>query len=401
MKSDVSIAVLGGGYAGVLAAVRLARQGLAATLVSADAVFCERIRLHQLGAGQALPLRPIPELLGEGGCGFVQGRVDAIDLSARRLLLEGGSSIGFDRLVLAHGSRSDRQAVPGAREHALGMAELDDARTLHAEVEALAAAHARVLVVGGGLTGIETAAELAEAHPALRVTLASATHPGDAFCARARRHLLHTLAELGVGLESGAQVTGMEAAAARLADGRRLGFDRCVWAGSFRATPLARDAGLGVDGKGRVLLDAHLRSRSHPFVSVAGDAGVVFTRAGRPSAMSCQLAMPMGAYLADRLAAEARGHEAPPFRFRALLRCVSLGRRDGLVQALRGDESPAPLALTGARAARVKEAICRATVRAFGRERRGRGYAWMKARLASAPESAGAAAGAAQATVAP
>lgn len=111
--------------------------------------------------------------------------------------------------------------------------------------------------------------------------------------------------------------------------------------------------------------------------------------------MSCQLAMPMGAYVADRLAAEGGGRNAsagarpsPDFRFRALLRCVSLGRGDGIVQALRADESPARLAVVGRRAAGIKEKICRYTVQSLERERRGSTYRWLGGRVANGDPSA-------------
>ncbi len=181
----------------------------------------------------------------------------------------------------------------------------------------------------------------------------------------------------------GERVTEVAEAKARLSGGGRILFDACVWAGSFRPGPLAREAGLRVDKIGCALLDDRLRSCSHPFVSVAGDAGLVLKSPGRASAMSCQLAMPMGAYIADRIAAERRAETTAPFRFRAALRCVSLGRSDAIVQALRGDESAAPFALVGRLAARIKESICEMTLRALEGERRGSAYRWMGGTVAN------------------
>lgn len=387
MSSQPSIVVLGGGYAGVLAANRLARDGQNATLVNASDRFCERIRLHQLGAGQALARIPITELLGANAARWQLGWVDEIDLASRRLHLRGGVSLAFDTLVLATGSEGDRADVPGAVEHAWGIAELHDATRLAEEIAGLAEGRARLLVVGGGLTGIELAIELASAHPGLQVLLASAGDPARSFSAGAQRHLRRKLATLRVEVIANVRVTELSADHARLAGGGRIPFEACVWAGSVRALSEGREAGLQVDESGRALLDDRLRSRSHPFVSVVGDAGIVFKTAERASAASCQLAMSMGAYVADRLSREARGLTVEPFRFRAPIRCVSLGRNDGIVQGLRADESPARLAVVGHLAAKIKEGICNMTVRALAAESAGTRYKWLKGSMATPTNS--------------
>jgi NADH dehydrogenase len=375
--------VLGAGYAGVLASIRLARQGMGVTLVDASESFCERIRLHQLGAGQVRQVHSIEALLQGSGVQFERRCIARIDVAGRRLEATDGTALGFDELILATGSVSDRERVPGAAEHALAMADSRDAQRLSEAVEALARSRARVLVVGGGLTGIETATELAESHPSLQLILSSDVDPAAAFSRGAARHLRKRFSDWRIDVVHGERVTEVAQAEARLAGGGRIQFDACIWAGSFRPGRLAREAGLRVDSVGRAVLDDRLRSRSHPFVSVAGDAGLVLKSPERASAMSCQLAMPMGAYIADRIAAERCAGNTAPFRFRAALRCVSLGRSDAIVQPLRADESAAPAALTGRLAARIKDSICQMTLRAFEGERRGSVYRWMSGTIAN------------------
>ena len=79
------VVVIGAGYAGLLAAARLAgRPGLAVTLVDPAPVFRERIRLHQWATGQRGSLRPLAELIAAGVV-WRQTRATAIDLAGRRV----------------------------------------------------------------------------------------------------------------------------------------------------------------------------------------------------------------------------------------------------------------------------------------------------------------------------
>ncbi|MEZ4621954.1 MAG: FAD-dependent oxidoreductase [Caldilineaceae bacterium] len=125
-------------------------------------------------------------------------------------------------------------------------------------------------------------------------------------------------------------------------DGRTLEFDGCLWAGAFVVPPLATMAGLPVDTQGRLLVDETLRVIDHPEIYVAGDAAATGLR------MACATAMPMGAYVADQLAARLLEQPQPaPFRFAYMIQCISLGRQNGLVQLVHGDDSPKPRIVTG------------------------------------------------------
>ncbi len=141
-----------------------------------------------------------------------------------------------------------------------------------------------------------------------------------------------------------------------------------------------------MDSRGRALVDETLRSVSHPEVYVVGDAAAVRVPGGT-SRMSCAAGMPIAAHAADVVNARAAGRAARPFRFRYLIQCVSLGRRDGLIQFVRADDSPVEWILSGQVAAWVKELVCRFTVGSLRLERRRPGsYLWVKG--SSRPSSA-------------
>ncbi len=83
MNTDHRIVVLGAGYTGLFSAIRLAhrtrRTGVKITLVNPSSRFVERLRMHQIAAGQELAEHRIPDLLAGTGVTFVQGTATAID----------------------------------------------------------------------------------------------------------------------------------------------------------------------------------------------------------------------------------------------------------------------------------------------------------------------------------
>lgn len=183
MNKNTDVVVIGGGYAGVTAANRLAQQAdLTVTLINPRPDFVERIRLHQLVGGSNDAVVDYAEVLA-GNIRLVVDSVATIDAAGRGVELTGGSTVGYDYLIYAVGSGSAVPDVPGAAEFAHPIATLEEARRLRPAVDA-APATAPVTVVGSGPTGIETAAELAEEGRAVTLVcgeeLGPYLHPGAA-----------------------------------------------------------------------------------------------------------------------------------------------------------------------------------------------------------------------------
>lgn len=352
------IVVLGAGYAGLAAAKRAARRlrrtGARVTLVNAADRFVERVRLHQLAAGQRLPDLPLAVLLAGTGVELVVARAVGIDPVARTVELDAPPyTVGYDILVYALGSGSDAGAVPGASDYAYPLATGDEAALLRAR---LASGHGPVTVVGGGLTGIEAAAEFAAA--GLRAELLSAGQVGPGLSARGRHHVHRALARMGVSVREHARVTGVGPECVLLADGDELRAGTVVWAAGFRVPGLAAAAGLATDEHGRMLVDRTLRSVSHPDVFGIGDAAA----AGHATRMACQTGLPMGVCTGRAVADLLTGREPRPARFRYVWQNVSLGRHDGVTQFTRADDSPLDTVMTGPASAAFKETITRGTV---------------------------------------
>jgi len=364
------ILILGGGYAGMIAAARIARAAdtsspVAVTLIDAKPDFVQRIRLHEILAGRSPETLAYAPLLAKRGVAFLQARAESIDPATRRVVARGmdGRSVElrYDRLILALGSTT-APGVSGVVEHTV---RLDDPAALQGVFQRLhngGGAGARILVAGAGLTGIETAAELAEHFPELQVTLATRGRLGDGFSPAGAEHLRRSLTARGVILREEIQITAVEPGRAIVAGSAPLPFDLCLWCGGFAASPLARQAGLAVDACGRVRTDETLRVLGHPEIFAAGDSAAA-PAAGSPGVrMGCNSALPMGAQAGENVVRALRGEEPAPFDMAFAVRCISLGRRDGLVQHVTGDDRPRDRVWTGRLAVLVKELICRMTL---------------------------------------
>ncbi len=229
-----------------------------------------------------------------------------------------------------------------------------------------------IAVVGGGLTGLEAATELAEARSDLRVALFTGADLGGRLSPRAQRHLRRSLDRLRVTVHPDTSVTEVRPDAVVDGAGRAYAADAVIWAAGFRAPALASEAGFATDEHGRMTVDGTLRSASHPEVYAVGDAAAGHAVDAAVTRMSCQAAMPMGRQVADVIAARLEGREPRPVRVRYAFTNISLGRRDGIVQFTRADDSPRAPVLTGRTAAAFKEAVVRGTVLAV----RGTGRGW-------------------------
>jgi NADH dehydrogenase FAD-containing subunit len=383
--ADTSVVVVGAGYAGLIATNRLLgsltaqeRPRVGVTVVNARPDFVERIRLHELAAGSRDSVtRPLAGLL-HPGAELVVGHAQRIDGAAgvvRVATAEGDRALPFDTVVYAVGSTA-AMPVPGAREHALALGDLDGARAAAAAIRA-AGDGVRVTVVGGGLTGVEAAAEVAERHPGARVTLLCAGALVPTMRPAARRSLVRTLRRLGVEVHEQTPVAALEEGKAVLADGRVEAFDVCLMATAFAVPGLARDSGLPVDGVGRLRVDATLRSTGDPRVVGAGDAVVVDALEGAHLRMGCAAALPLGGTAAGTVLAALRGEAPAPLSAGFVLQCLSLGRRRGYVQVVRPDDTARGLHLGGRAAALVKEQICRMVVdRPAAEATRPGAYSW-------------------------
>ncbi|MGW6495408.1 NAD(P)/FAD-dependent oxidoreductase [Nonomuraea angiospora] len=363
------VLILGAGYAGMAAAIQLAARGkrredVQVTLVNAQERFTERLRLHMSATGQRVAELSIPELLEGTGARFVRGWVTAVDADAKLVRIDDDRVLHYDTLVYGLGSVADTAAVPGVEDHAYTLNNVQDAELLADRLGRLG--RGTVVVGGSGLTGVESAAEIAERYPELDVVLLGRQEPGAAMSPRPRAYLRAALARLGVRVLSEVEVVKVLPDAVELAGGELVAADAVLWTSGTRVSPLAAAAGLTVDERGRVVTDAALRSVSHLDVYAVGDAAAIRQGYGVMHG-TCQGGMPTGVHAAVSIVRTLDGRRPKAFRFGYYHTPVSLGRHDAVVQFTHPDDSPRRVYLTGRMAARYKETVTASPWPTYGR----------------------------------
>lgn len=366
------VVILGGGYAGISAAKRLARQPheLELTLVNPRPEFVERIRLHQYVAGNHQATIDLGSAVPKSTT-LVIDTAQQIDATNRRIHLCGHAHIDYDYLIYAVGSRDRTDHIDGARSHALTLGTYEAARDTRARLNALPD-RSSISVVGAGLTGVETAAELAALGSGHTVHLITDTQLAPSVGSRARVYIREYLTAAGVVVIENTAVRAVEAHELVLVDGSTIPSDLTVVAGGAVHPELARNSHLTAGDAGALIVGTTLTSTDTSSIVGAGDAALV---SDHPLRMSCQAAIPSGIHAAETVLRLLDDREPKPLKPKFTGQAVSLGRRSGVLQSSDFDDRPRPkLSLTGSPAAFVKERICRTTTR-FGHFG-GYSYSW-------------------------
>ncbi|GAB1640028.1 NAD(P)/FAD-dependent oxidoreductase [Krasilnikovia sp. MM14-A1259] len=359
------IIVLGAGYAGAVAAGRLAkrlrRDDVTITLVNAEPDFVERVRMHELATGRNLRPRPFSEMFAGTGVELRCATVTGVDVDRKTVAVAGANGtdeLGYDTLVYALGSHWHTHGVPGAAAHAFEIAGRPGALRLRERLARLDAGQT-VAVVGAGLTGLEAASEIAETRPDLDVTLIARGELGDWLSPKGRGHLRTVFGKLRITVREQAAVTAVEAGRVVTADGAAIPAAVTVWTTGFQVHPIAQETTLELNGTGQIVVDRTMRSVSHPDVYAVGDAAMAMGPGNKPLRMSCASGVPTAWQAADAIAARLTGAKIPHTPIRYVNQCISLGRSNGLIQYVSADDRAVPTVLTGRLAALYKELVCK------------------------------------------
>lgn len=362
------IVVLGAGYAGAYVAGNLARRLSPAdteiTVVNAVPDFVERLRLHQLAAGQEIETQKLADIFAGTPIQLRLARVTALDPERQVVTVadadaDGKGELGYDTLLYALGSHGDDSGVPGAAEHAFDVAARPSAMRLRDRLDSLEerGESGNVLVVGDGLTGIETATEIAESRPGLSVTLVGRGELGTQLSAGARSHLRQACDRLGITVLEHTSVESVEATRVLCTDGTALASDATVWTVGFAVAPIAAAAGLEVTDNGRILVDRTMRSLSHPNIYAVGDSVFTTGENGLPLPMSCASAGYTGMQAMKAIVGHLTGSKIGHVKLDYPGNHISLGRQDGILQMVDHEAQAKPKYMGGRKAARIKAGI--------------------------------------------
>ncbi|HEY4404996.1 MAG TPA: FAD-dependent oxidoreductase [Xanthobacteraceae bacterium] len=378
------VVIMGAGYAGLMAALRLGRRKrgphgqkhLRVALVNGSDQFIERVRLQERIAGPvAARIASIATLLAGTGIDFICGNVVALDPARRRIRVASGNSereLAFDRAIYALGSQIELGGIPGADAHAYRLEAADGPRAVAALRERLeqnADRAIRVIVVGGHETAIEAAGEIKTRWPAAKVTMLARSRCAAFKGARVERAIRAALERLDVKMIDGQTVAEVRAGEILTGSNETIPCDLCVWSGGLRAPNMARQAGLSTDPQGRIWVDPGLRSISHPHIIAVGDAAHPIAPTGARYRMSAYAALVSGAYAADAILAMTAGRQLPPFCYSAFGQGVAIGRV-GVGFATFPDDREATFLITGRNGIRVRNFFVRFLATLLKMERR-------------------------------
>jgi NADH dehydrogenase len=363
--------ILGGGFAGLdvaraIGRSRVARDYWNTILIDKENFFQFNPLLPAVAVG-AVETRhivyPLREMARHRRIRFQKNKVISIDLDRREVRLHNNLVEPFDTLAIALGSTTNYYGVPGAEENTRPFKTIVDAMALRARVvelfemaeQATTVAQRRRLlafaIVGGGVTGVEVAAELIEMaretilprYPNISADDLSVTvvEGGDRVVPSARpehsAYVHRFLERRGVKVMLRSFVERVEPKRLWLAGGRTLEAFTLVWTAGVCPPALVRDLPYRHGSGGRIVVDEYLRAirpdgSPDEEVYALGDCAASARPDGTFQPALSQTAIAMGSWLGERLARQAHGRSMEPFSFQDAGYIISLGKHSSVLE---------------------------------------------------------------------
>jgi len=355
------VVVVGAGFGGLEAAVRLARRrDVDLTVIDGHNHHLFQPLLYQVATAALSPgdvASPVRGIIpASDRTRVLMATVTGVDMQARRVLTDQGA-VPYDELVIATGSQPSYFGHASWAQSAPGLKTLDDALALrrsileafeHASVTGSAADRARLLtfvLIGGGPTGVEMAGAIAElaqdvlerdydmADTRARIILVEAgSRVLEAFAPDLSDKAAQALTGLGVEIRTGTRVTGIEPGVVHLHD-ETITAGTVIWTAGTDATPVAKWLGVKPGHGGRVAVDARLDVPGLSGVSVIGDAALALDADGKPLPGLAPVAKQQGQYVARAIARRLRKRGAPgPFAYRDYGTLATIGRNKAVAE---------------------------------------------------------------------
>ncbi len=360
------VLILGGGFAGVGAAQKLAAADAEVVLVDRHDYHTFQPLLYQLATGLlettavGHSLRDL--LSGHENTTVHQAFVTAVSLDGREVEFDGLDPITYDYLVFGVGAEVNFFGTDGAAEHAFPMYTLPHAvRLKHHLLERWEAADRdpalvedgalNVVVVGGGPTGVETAGAVVELYrgelerdfPTRTRADASVTLVEGGpelfamFKPKLRRYATNALTERTVEVKTDARVASVSPTRVTLQSGEELKAHTLIWGAGLQGNHLVQGLGIDLQRGNRIGVGPDLALPGHPEVYVVGDvAAVVDQETKQVLPQLGSVALQSGEHVGKTIARRIAGKETKSFRYHDKGTMATIGRGAAVAQTLRG-----------------------------------------------------------------
>ncbi|MDZ4726577.1 MAG: FAD-dependent oxidoreductase [Leptospira sp.] len=366
------ILVLGAGYAGIMAVNRLAKidKHLDITLINERDEFVERIRNHEKLNPRPYKKYKITDLI-PNNVNFVEDKISNWNPDSSTIQLTNDKSEWkYDGLIYALGSTKTNTMNPW-----LGIQTLT--QTMETSQVLSEKQIQSVWILGGGLTGIELATELKESNKEISVGIIEQGKFAHQFSKKGQTYIRNFFQKNHIQIIEGAKLIEHQNNEITFGNGTKVSYDLLIKTTGFLCSDLAKEAGIDTNEKNQIYVNEYLQIPKYQNVFVAGDAVYL---PGSALRMGCVTAMPMGVYAAETVMKSLNGKKVYPFKFGFAGRCVSLGRKNGLIQMTNAYDKPKDLIFTGKLGAIIKELVCKYTMLSIKLEKSLpiRSYFWPK-----------------------
>jgi NADH dehydrogenase len=366
MEKRHRVVILGGGFAGIYAAIELdkefaTRADVEVTLVNRENFVLFTPMLHEIAAGDldiTNIVNPIRKLLQH--VHFIEGMVQHIDLEMKQVVVGHGldghtHEVEFDQLVLAMGSVTQFFGLPGVEKNALTMKSLSDAIQLRnrliavleaADTECSAGerqALMSVAVAGAGFAGVETLASINDflrsslryyprlSSADLRLTL---IHPGEAILPELSpslgKYAQEKLEGRGIQVLARSRVVSYDGSQIALAEGNSIPAKTLIWTAGTTPNPLMSTLPCQTE-RGRVKVTAEMAVPDWPGIWALGDCALVpDLSTGKFCPPTAQHALRQGKVLAQNIVAYLDGGPYRKFNFKTIGQLATIGHRAGV-----------------------------------------------------------------------
>lgn len=355
METEKNIVVLGAGYGGITAALRLARlfhkhPEYQIHLIDRNHYHTLKTQLHEAAVRKTEISIPIDRIIQGRKITFHLGEVSRIDPREQIVHGENGP-LPFHYLIIAIGSQVNFYNIPGLQKNSFPLQTMKDAQMIYDYIGQLCMHAAsepveerrrdmlRFVIGGGGLSGVEFAAELADhAAQCVRssrvnpleveiIIVESGSHVVPRMDESMATRIHKKLLDKGVKIISKSKIMERTPDTATLSSGEVLKTKTLIWTGGIRISELVKESGLKIGQSGRIIVDEYLRAESYPFIYAIGDSALAinpYTKEPVPAA--AQFALQQGRLVAHNIYADIFEGVREAYHPKLMGEVVSLGR---------------------------------------------------------------------------